>query len=245
MGSTVAATARPPAPPAGAVFSIMGDRRLFMRWLWIIMVGVLCAGVLGLASDPAKAGTTQAPFAVIDMEEVLVGYEAYAQANEDFRTYFMEIEQQLELNHQLRLLNDSEMQELKDLRAAVALTPQQKARREELQGLSDKREMELNALEAKGNELTPSEKARRTELLEIGAKRSPAIAAEERRLTLARQKRNQEMSEPFNQAIKDALETVADRNGVSVIFTKDIVLWAKTDLTEEVLAELNGEQEDN
>jgi len=211
-----------------------------MRYFWLclstmmLLVSEVSAGAQSAQPPPAAVN-----FAVVDMDKVVSGYEAFKQANEEFRRYFMEVERQLEMNRRLRLLEDREVQELKDLRAAVVLTPEQKIRLQQLEALSAAREEELAALEQRGASLTPEEQARRETLTAIAAKRAPEVAAEERKLAEARQKRNEEMSAPFNQAIKNALEKVAKQNRVAVIFSKEVVLWASLDLTEAVLGELN------
>jgi Skp family chaperone for outer membrane proteins len=204
------------------------------------LLGLLLAGGL-IWVNPASAKEAAAPaagFAMVDMERVVAGYEAYQQANDEFRRYYMEVERKLDLNRRMRLLDDKEAQELKDLKAAVVLSSAQRARLQELEGLSDTREQELIAFQQKGA-LTSEEEARRTVLIGIAERRAPELAAEERRLTEARQKRHEELSSPFNDSIRQALEKAAKKNGISVVFNSDAVLWAAVDLTEGVLAELN------
>ena len=188
------------------------------------------------APEPAAAGFI---LAVVDMDKVFAGYEAYKQASEQFRSFALEVERQVEMNRRLRLLEDNEVQELKDLRAAAVLTPEQKMRLQQLEGLSDAREQEYNTLNQKTSALTPEESARMEALVKLAAKRAQMVAAEERRLTQARQKKNEEMSTPFDSAVRSALEKVAKQHRVSMILTKEVVLWAALDLTEEILAELN------
>ncbi|NIM05900.1 MAG: hypothetical protein GTO55_00495, partial [Armatimonadetes bacterium] len=164
-----------------------------MRSSWFCLLGIVLLGA-GFAAGPLSAGEVPASapgFAVVDMEKVISGYEAYKQANVEFRRYYMEAERQLEMNRRLRLLEDKEVQELRDLRAIVALSPEQKARLEHLESLSDAREREFVALEQKSVALTAEEEERRQTLAEIAAKRAPDVVAEERRLTEARQKRNE------------------------------------------------------
>jgi len=212
-----------------------------MRYFGLCLLGILLAAALFAAPSRAgEAAPTSAPlFAVVDMEKVFDGYEAYKAANQEFRSYFMEVERQLEMNRRLRLLEDGEAQEIKDLRAAVALSPEKKMRLQQLEALSDAREQELMALDQKGTSLTPEEQARKEYLTATAGKRAAQVAAEEKRLTEARQKRNEEISAPFNQTMKNALEKVAKQNRVSVIFNKEVVLWTPLDLTDAVLAELN------
>jgi len=211
-----------------------------MRYLWvclptmILLVSGVSAGAQSAQPSPAAMN-----FAVADMDKVLAGYQAYKQANEEFRRYAGEVERQIEMNRRLRLLEDQEVQELKDLRAAVVLTPEQKIRLQQLEALSAAREEELAALEQKAGSLTPEEQARRETLTAIAAKRAPEVAAEERSLSEALQKKNREMSAPFDAAINKALEKVAKENKVAVIFRKEVVLWVSLDLTEAVVGELN------
>jgi Skp family chaperone for outer membrane proteins len=197
--------------------------------------------VLALMSLAAMAGAAPASplFAAVDTNKIEANYQAFKQGQEDFRTYNTEVERKLDLNRRLRLLEDKEAQELKDLRALTILKPEQSARMKELEGLSDSREQELMVLQDKGTNLTPAESARQQALMAIAAKRAPEVAAEEKRLTETRKSRYEALSNQFSQALQDAVEKVAKDKGVSLVFNKDMVIWAALDLSDAVIAELN------
>ncbi len=211
-----------------------------MRYFWlslsaiILLVGGIAAGAQP-ATPPAAVN-----FAVVDMDKVMTGYQAFQEANAEFRRYASQIDRQVDMNRRLRLLDDQEVQELKDLRAAAVLSPEQRIRLQSLEAFSDAREQELAALEQKSaGALTVEERARKEALNAISAKRALPVANEEKRLSEDLQKKNREMAGPFDAAIKKALEKLAQQNKVAAIFNKDAVLWTPLDLTEGVLNELN------
>ncbi len=210
-----------------------------MRALAIALLALLLfAGTSALFAATPPAETASPKFATADWDRITAGYQAYRQAAAEFNHFLADINNQREMNQRLRLLEDNEVQELKDLRTMVALTPEQKIRLQQLESLSDAREQEFTTLSQKG-QLTADEQARMNALTQIARKRAPAVEAEDRRLQQVSQKKNEEMSAPFSAAVQNALEKVAKQHNVSVIFTKDSVLWASLDLTDEVLTELN------
>jgi len=213
-----------------------------MRIFWIFVLAAMLLNGLAMVSAAAEPAAPAAAnqFAMIDMDKVISGYEAFKQANDEFSRYAMEVERKLDQNRRLRLLEDKEVQELKDLRAAVIKNPEQNLRQQQLEQLSDVREQELGSFEQKAATLTPEEQTRRNALIAIAQKRAGEVTAAEKNLTEARDEKNKTMAAPFNTAIKKALEKVAKQNRVSVIFNNSAVLWVALDLTEPVLAELNA-----
>gem|GEM_PF-5100543 len=203
-----------------------------MRWL--VLIGLILA--TSLAAGAAPAGPL---FAAVDTNKIEANFQAFRQGQEEFRSYNAEVERKLELNRRLRLLEDKEVQEIKDLRALTILKPEQSARLKELESLSDSREQELLALQDKGNNLTPAENTRQQALLTIASKRAPEVTAEEKRLTEARKARYETLSNQFSQALQEAVEKVAKEKGVTMVFNKDLVIWAALDLSDAVIAELN------
>jgi len=181
----------------------------------------------------------------VDTNKIEANYQAFKQGQEEFRSYNTEVERKLDLNRRLRLLEDKEAQEIKDLRALTVLKPEQSSRLKELEGLSDSREQELVALQEKGASLSPAENARQQNLLAIAAKRAPELTGEEKRLTEARKIRYEALSSQFSQALQEAVEKVAKEKGVSLVFNKDLVIWAALDLSDAVIAELNKPQKNN
>jgi Skp family chaperone for outer membrane proteins len=188
---------------------------------------------------PAETPPTQPTFAIVDMRKVTDGYKTLQQAKIDFNKFQDEIERKLTLSRALRLLDDNEVREIKDLRGSAILTADQKKRLQELESLSDAREQELTALGQKGAALTAEEKARRDALVAIAQKRAPTIEADEKQLTEERDNKNAEISVPLNQNIKNALDKLAKQHHVSAVFSKEVVVWAALDLTDPMINELN------
>jgi Skp family chaperone for outer membrane proteins len=201
----------------------------------LVWAAVALLGVIALAGA-APAGPL---FAAVDTNKIEANYQAFKQGQEEFRSYNTEVERKLDLNRRLRLLEDKEVQELKDLRTLTVLKPEQSSRLKELEGLSDSREQELVAFQEKGVSLTPTDTARQQNLLAIAAKRAPELTGEEKRLTEARKLRYEALSSQFSQSLQDAVEKVAKEKGVSLVFNKDLVIWAALDLSDAVIAELN------
>jgi Skp family chaperone for outer membrane proteins len=212
-----------------------------MRWLLAVLVGMSLLGLAAVAAGaaPAPPAKGETRFAVVDMDKVMASYVAFAKAQDEFRGLSQETDRKIEANRRLRLLDDKEVQELKELRNLPVPKQQQSARLQQMEALSDLREQEFLALEQKGDNLTPQEKARKEELNSLAEKRAPEIVAEEKRLNDARKSRSEELSDPLLQAEQAAFAKVAKEKQVSMIFNKEVALWAELDLTDAVVAELN------
>jgi Skp family chaperone for outer membrane proteins len=210
---------------------------MHMRSAWVL--GLVLLILTSIASAALFAADPPATtLAMIDMEKVFNGYVSLKQANDEFARFAADTDRAIAQNRALRLLDDKEVQEIKDMRSASVLNADQKARLQTLENASDAREQELVAMEQKTS-LSADEQARRDQLMAIAQKRGPAVAAEEKRLTQAKDEKNKTMAAPFDAAIGVAVEKVAKQNHVGAIFRRETVVWATLDLTDQVLAELN------
>jgi Skp family chaperone for outer membrane proteins len=206
-----------------------------------------------------RAGAQNPPgggIAVVNINQVLDGYTAYAQANRDFQQWLVKRQADFQLRTALALLDKDELQNYYDLKNQAAKTDAQLARMAELAGVSEQRSTELEKLDGKPPaDLTDMEKARLATLRGIWEWQSKALQAEESKMTAEIDAEHKKRSQPFNAKVDDALAAVAKANGVDLILSKEIrvpleqsgqvqispvVLYGAKDLTDKVLERLNA-----
>jgi outer membrane protein len=225
----------------------MGNRR--RTWGWPILVLILSVTALVLLRGGRGTGAEEkkAKVGVLDMDRLFNEYLEYQKANRDFNKYREELinlyKALLNQRRQHILLTREEWDELEVLlRKGNEMSDADKKRVQQLQGETQKRAQELNALQGKEN-LTEAEQARKKELTDkqsAGMRELDERNNEfERQIAEKLRVRDNEVSPVLRKKIDDMIARIAQENQLDIVFTKESVLFGGLDITEQVVKELN------
>jgi len=202
------------------------------RWtLALLIAAAVCAAAPAWSADAPVIG-------VVEYNKILADYTEYVKAEEKYQEFFKESQDKLDRAAKNLLLNDAEKQELQDLRDSAALSGEQKERMEELLRLTDQRYKEWDTLRLRP-ERNDEDEARFQELSDVLKTRNEELQQLKEDLEKDRKTKADELMEPINQKIDDALAEVAKKQKLIAILDKDSVLYGGKDVTANVLAELN------
>jgi len=204
-------------------------------WAVAAVLAMAMAGAL-----PAWAGAVEMPkFGVVDMDRVADEYRQMRELNQQFQDFQRDQERQLQEKHKTRLLTEAERQEYSDLSLTAAPTDANKKRIQELEALSGTREQRLLELRQK-KERTAEEEAEVTQWGGLYEKNMMEMASLQAELQASRVAKYEELSKVVAENVTNAVKSVAEEQKLALVVRKDAVLYGGTDITETVLAKLNG-----
>ncbi len=208
----------------------------------VVIWGAALAIIVGLAGA-AVAAPAAAPEAVkvgiVDMSRVAGEYRQMQEWNQQFQEFQRKQEEQLQDRHTTRLLTDAERQEYTDLAAMGAPTDANKKRLQELRQLSTTREQRLNELRPK-TDRTAAEEAEFKQWSSLYDLRMTELAGLQAELQSAREAEYERLSKQVADSVNDAVKAVAESQKLTIVLKKDAVMLGGTDITDAVLAKLNG-----
>jgi len=196
----------------------------------VVVVSVLAAPVLA-ADAPMTIG-------YVDVPTVFDGYEKTKKSKAELEAFGRDLDQQLQTLAAVKLLDDNERNELKQLAAKANPTDKDKERIKALQDRETQLAKELADLAAK-KEPTEQEKARLKELQDRSAKAEEDLAQMGAESEKQFNAKRDDMTKAIRDDILKAISEVAKQKGLSVVVDKMAVLYGGTDITQAVLDKLN------
>jgi outer membrane protein len=216
-------------------------RRLRSLQLAVAAVGLLLAAAQA-QPKPAAPAPVPAPAAigVADIDQVLSEYEEFDRMNREFKEFQNQQALAFEEQYAIRLLEAEERTEYVSLSSETSLpTTRNRARRQELLALSEKREQDLDQLRAK-NELTPAEESYLKRLRDLEEQGAKQLAEFRRKLLAERETKQKDLNRQITEKIDRAIAEVANEKKLALVLSKPAVLYGGSDVTQAVLAKLNA-----
>ncbi|NCO92700.1 MAG: hypothetical protein AUJ96_01790 [Armatimonadetes bacterium CG2_30_66_41] len=203
---------------------------------------VVCWMALSLATVPltVKAETAKPPanIAYVDIDELLKDFGEYKQQNDGYKQFVLD---RLKWRDQRVYLVEAEWKELDALQAKEkALDDKEKARLQELAGLSQTRDKELTDLRGI-REPTPEQEKRRKDLAELLAGNRKKVEELSAQFDKEVREREQQLLGELKQKIDKAVAEVAAEKGFVLVLEKALLRYAvpALDITPAVLQRLN------
>ncbi|MGC8832989.1 MAG: OmpH family outer membrane protein [Armatimonadota bacterium] len=207
---------------------------------FIITAAVLA--VLGIASWTGLFAQGTSPsgfsFAVVDIRKVVDGYSETAKAQQELAALDRKARETYDNKEAGRFLDDNERKELETLQALTNPTAEQKKRLEELIQMNNARAQTFRGLQLNPNR-SPAEEEEYKKLSDRSEKMDKELDDLAQKLQEELRKKQEEIGKRLDQAIQQAINTVASQKSIPAVFDKSAVLYGGQDITDEVLAVLN------
>lgn len=209
------------------------------RGLVVAVIG-LCLALAVNASGQDKKGNLI--FASVDVEKVNNEFIARKTIETQMRALDERLKEQLQRRNSMPFLSEDEHKQIDAIEAKdpSERTAAETAKDKELRDKGARLSSEIDALRAKPDDkLTPEEKDRlkKAESDFQTAKTNFEKLQEEYRSTM--QKKIDENTDLLMTRFREAVKKVGEAKGVSIVFSSQVALYAGTDLTAAVIAELN------
>jgi len=206
----------------------------------LVFGAVLIAVLTAVATSIPAMAAEQIALGVVDQQRLELESRGMQEANQQYQELAGGQQQQLQQQYKIRLLSDEEKQELLDLSSVAAPTEARDTRLSELEQLSDQREQRLMDLR-QSKERNPDEEAEYKRLNDIYERRMAELTALQTELQQQRQAKGDELLKGVRENLAKAVKKVAEQKKLLIVLDKQVVLYGGLDITDQVLAELNGE----
>jgi Skp family chaperone for outer membrane proteins len=204
-----------------------------MAWALAIMV----VGV-GLIGSAATAADGDLKIGIVDGEKVYTNAPRVKQYTEELNVLRQELAQKLDIRSQNMMLNDAEIQELITLKAKTPSSPAEDARIKALEDTERSRDAEYKTLQGT-KEPTADQKARLKELQDMQQHSKDTGNALAKDYDGQLQTKMQELNSKAEADVREAITKVASEKGVQMVFAKEAVLFGGTDISDDVIKNLD------
>lgn len=210
---------------------------------------VLAAIVLGVVASLAAHGAGDEKgglrIAVVNPGRLLSEYKYAKQSNDTLEKIGADAKLYIETWRRYPLLSAADQEILANLSQKEQLpgANMSKAEKDQMQGLKTKHDnlvKEYNNLLAKPNgDTTPADSDRLTALGKLKTDTETRMKSKDTEASTEINKRQEEFNQKIEKDIHDALTKVAKDKGMNLVFSSQVVYYADTDITDDVIKHLN------
>lgn len=204
-----------------------------------IICRIMAIALLGMLLAAFTAGTAcaQSAFGTVDVERAFNESQMKADLEKSLEAEVKQVTQWLQLRSANKLLTDDEFKQLFDLTVKPNASEEEKKKIEELQALSKQREATLQTLEHQTS-VTDDEQKQLNDLRERAKSSQAAIDEELRTKDEQLGQKRVDLSKKVMQEVEAAVAAVAKEKKLTLVFSKQYVIYSGTDITEDVIKRL-------
>jgi Skp family chaperone for outer membrane proteins len=198
---------------------------------------VMCTAFALSASGDAKSGNV---FAIVDFQKISTGYKAKESVESDLRNMQVKFDGQLSRRDTMPFLTEDEHKSLDAINDKATKSEADNSKIKELENRNKTKSEEIQALRQKKDaDLTPADRDK------MKAADAQFMEAQKRFVQLKEDLTNQlsqlgkSKSEDLMTKIRGSIAKVAKQEGVAIVFNSEFALYAGTDITEQVVSDLN------
>jgi Skp family chaperone for outer membrane proteins len=174
----------------------------------------------------------------VDLVRVGKEFDGTKNSQAELDGYQQTLRKQLDDRESVRFLDEKERAEVDKLRAVASPSDEQKKQLNDYLATSKSREAQLRALQQNPNK-SDQEKADADRLSKLSARTDEDMDAMGEKLEGQLQAKADEISKKLTDTVTVAIEAVAKEKGYMAVVDKKAMLYGGTDVTEEVLKQLN------
>ncbi len=197
---------------------------------------------------PAPAAPAQSPappangasfnLGFVDLQRIGKEFDGTKASQAELDAFQGSLRKRLDDRELTRFLDEKELAEVEKLRAVAAPSDEQKKQLGDFLATSKSREAQLRALQQNPNK-SDSEKTDADRLTKFSAKTDEDMDSLGEQLEGQLQAKGDEISKKLTDTVSAAIETVAKEKGYVAVVDKKAMLYGGTDVTDEVLKQLN------
>ncbi len=204
---------------------------------------VILSVILGIAYAVSASGQTKNPtitFATVDFNQVASNFTEKQDADAELQTLQNTYQQRLARRDSMPLLSEAEQEQLDALSEKPNPTTADKTQINQLTQKGLQLSQTLQQLrQKKDSDLTATEKTQLNQLENMIPQAQQTYAQLRSQYAKELQQKEQQVTQKIVTDIRAAVEKVAKKQNISVVFSSDVALYAGTDITNAVIAQAN------
>lgn len=205
------------------------------------IAAVLVVVAVAIVSVVGQVSAAETTFGTVDPGKIWQSHPKVQQARQEMVKLNDLLENRLTLRDHNRLLTEQELTELQTVKEKARATDAEKARIKELEDLAKQRDVQRRELIAK-KEPSEEERAVLSELENRYAEAERTLGELIREYDKQLKTKEEELTKGMpnlDQEILDAVKAVAEAKKLSVVVSQQAVLFGGTDITEDVITQMN------
>ena len=203
--------------------------------VWVLAAAVVAALSAGVA---VQAADNEMKIGVVDVEKMYRDAPRIKQYMEEREKFATSLRVKLETRGQNTMLDGTEITELIELKVKENPVEADKIRIKALEDTERARDAELKSLQEK-KDLSAQESARLKELQDMQTKSKDAATAVAGDYEEQYQTKTQELHAKAVADLREAITTVAQDKGFTLVFDQAAVFFGGTDISDDVIAKLD------
>lgn len=203
-----------------------------------LVAAILAAGIFATAQPvSAQAGTEQ--FGSVDMQKVAAAYNKSTTSESQMKGLHDQLLQVYSTQAANPMLNVDQQTQLGNLLLKANPTDADKAQIQTLESQSQKDSQALAALQQQKT-LSDSDRAQLASLTAEQQTGAQALQTVQDDYQQRMQQENDQLVQQISDDIRAAVAAVAKQKGLTLVFSSDAVIYSANDITQTVIAKLNG-----
>ncbi|MDR3706898.1 MAG: OmpH family outer membrane protein [Capsulimonadaceae bacterium] len=214
-------------------------RTLARRMAFVIAAAAVCLAIGSAAAPAAHAGAT---FAVVDVDKVFDASKEKAARDQDLQAFAKSIQAAYQQQQQSLMLSREQQKTLGELLLKQSPTDTDKAT---IKTLTDSSKSDLDQLTNLQQKKEKSQTLTDQDQLDLQRLTAQARAGQQTLSDINQsyqqtwEQRNTDVREAISAKIKEAVASVAQKQGIQVVLTSQVAIFAATDITKDVIAVIN------
>jgi len=203
----------------------------------VTILAIITSLAVALGASGQGKGTG---FATVDFKKLSNGYKAREAVDAELKTMQKQYEDKLQRRNNMPFLTEDEQKQLDALYEKTPVSDADKTKIAAIENKAKAKSDEIQALRQKPEkDLTAADKATLSAADKVFQEAQGKFTSLKEDLANQLSQYGNNKSEDLMKKVRATIGKVAESKGVAVVFNSDVALYAGTDLTDAVLAELN------
>lgn len=205
----------------------------------VLVLSAILAALAVAGTQVQAQGNAQPVIGMVDVQRAFDEYKNTKASNEEINRLAATFMRELEVREKHRHLSEADMAELVRLATLANPSTEDRNKLQQLENRSKQLDEEFNALVQKAD-LSEAERQRQVELRNNRSRNEQNYRNLQEDYLEQLEKRKNELSSKITEDIRQAIEKVAQQQGLATVVDKIAILYGGKDVTDEVIKVLNG-----
>ena len=205
------------------------------RMAWVLAAMFVVAASIGMSGAMAAS---EVKIGIVDPAKVFKNAPKLKGYADELQKFKADLLAKLDIRSQNMMLDETEVQELVELKLKAVATDKEKARVTELESAERARDAEMKTL-TETKDPNDTQKARLKTLQDMQQSSKTKGGELQKGYDERWSAKTQEMDAKAETDVREAIKKVAEAKGLTLVITKEAVMYGGSDISDDVIAKLD------